>query len=186
MPNKKAPYNQNSAIRSAIRRTFSRSPAVREVMMKVRKEFPKFNKDGSRAKKDAVCYLCNVCDQYKGSTKVAVDHKEPVISVEDGFIDWNTFVERLFCAPENLQVICDECHQKKTNKERFDRSFKVDEEILTNIERLGSVENWDIEYVTKFTKKFTTKKLLIYPEDFVKRIVDLKEKLRSTKNKNKR
>ena len=31
------------------------------------------------------------------------------------FIDWNTFVERLFCPASNLQMLCKECHQIKTN-----------------------------------------------------------------------
>jgi len=94
---------------------------VREVLMKVRREVPKFNKDGSRAKKDAVQYCCGACGQWVGSTKCAVDHITPVIAVETGFVDWNDFVSRLFCGPENLQVICDPCHNAKTQAERIAR-----------------------------------------------------------------
>jgi len=118
---KKKPFNQNAAIRGALRRLFARSPVVREVLSKVRREVPKFNKDGSRAKKDAVQYQCGVCHEYVGSTKVSVDHIDPVVDVNDGFIDWNTFVARLFCDASNLQVICDTCHDKKTYEERIAR-----------------------------------------------------------------
>ena len=90
-------FNMNATIRGAIRRTFARAPVKQEVLKAVRKEFPKYNKDGTRSKKDAVCYLCNVCKEYKGSTHVSVDHIIPVVSVEEGFVDWNVFVERLYC-----------------------------------------------------------------------------------------
>jgi 5-methylcytosine-specific restriction endonuclease McrA len=183
MAKKRPPFNQNAAIRSAIRRVFSRSPIVREMMSAVRREVPKFNKDGSRAKKDAVQYQCNVCKTWTKSTAIAVDHKNPVIDVEDGFVDWNTFVDRLFCGPENLQVVCDTCHQEKTNKERFDRSFIKDQEILKNIERVAP--DWDIEFVTKFAKKFTASKLSLYPKDFTDRIIRLKEQLRGRNRKSK-
>jgi hypothetical protein len=118
---KKPKYNQNSAIRGALRRTFSRSPIVKEVMMKSRREVAKYNKDGSRSKKDAVQYLCGTCSQWSNSTSSAVDHISPVVAVEDGFVDWNNFIARLFCGPDNLQVICDTCHNEKTSSERIAR-----------------------------------------------------------------
>ena len=121
MTKKRPPYNQNAMIRGAIRRTFSRSPVVREVLMGGRQEVPKYNKDGSLSKKPAVQYQCEVCDAWVSSTKVTVDHIEPVISVDDGFVDWNQFVDRLFCNKSNLQRICDDCHDKKTYKERIAR-----------------------------------------------------------------
>lgn len=117
-PKKKPPYNQNSAIRSAVRRTFSRSPFVRDTLMAHRREVPKYNKDGTRAKKDAVQYQCNVCKKWIKSTEIAVDHIIPVIDNDVGFVDWNTFIDRLFCDPSNLQCICDACHNIKTQEER--------------------------------------------------------------------
>jgi 5-methylcytosine-specific restriction endonuclease McrA len=153
-------------IRGAIRRTFSRSPIVREVLMSGRREIPKYNKDGSRAKKDAVQYQCQVCLTWTGSTKVVVDHVEPVISVEDGFKDWNTFVDRLFCDKGNLQRICDPCHDKKTGEERFERMYKKDQEELRKLET-STVTNEDFK---KFLKKFTKKKLANYPQDWQDRI----------------
>ena len=117
MSKKKKIFNENAVIRGAIRRTFARAPIKQEVLKAVRKEFPKYKKDGTRAKKDAVCYLCNICKKYTGSTKVSVDHIIPVISIEEGFVDWNEFVKRLYCGADNLQVICDDCHKIKTKEE---------------------------------------------------------------------
>jgi 5-methylcytosine-specific restriction endonuclease McrA len=133
---KQKPFNQNAAIRGAIRRIFSRSPVKRDVLMAVRRERPKFNQDGSRSKKDAVEYMCNLCKQYVGSTKVEVDHLEPVIEINEvGFVDWNTFVTRLFCTVEKLQVLCDPCHDKKTHDEQQKRQMLKDKIALDEIEQ---------------------------------------------------
>jgi 5-methylcytosine-specific restriction endonuclease McrA len=159
---KKTPklFNQNAAIRGAIRRIFSRSPVKIEVLKKVRREVPKYNKDGSRSKKDSVQYQCAVCKLWVGSTKVEVDHIIPVIEMnEQGFVDWNTFVERLFCGPENLQVICDPCHDKKTQEERMKRQAVKDGVALSNLEiNIQSV--WtipELKNLKKQVSKFLTK-----------------------------
>jgi 5-methylcytosine-specific restriction endonuclease McrA len=168
---KRPPFNQNAAVRSAIRRVFSRSPVVREVMWRVRREVPKFNKDGSRAKKNAVQYCCNVCGVWTKSTAIAVDHVVPVIDVQNGFVDWNEFVTRLFCDASNLQVICDTCHQIKTNAERFARSFRIEEADLTTMEAVASLVERK-----KWLKKYTAKRLakFPYPKPFKDRIIALR------------
>jgi len=63
-------------------------------------------------------YTCACCLQDFPGKEVEVDHILPVVSVEDGFIDWNAFIDRLFCPIENLQVLCKVCHKKKTKDER--------------------------------------------------------------------
>jgi len=114
----KPKYNANSAIRSAVRRTFSRSPMVREVMMKVRRERPWFLKDGSQAAKPRVEFMCSSCGEWHMGKNIQVDHIEPVVDPNAGFIDWNTFISRLFCDVDNLAVLCKICHEKKTNEEK--------------------------------------------------------------------
>lgn len=115
---KKPKYNANSAIRSALRRTFSRSPMVREVMMKVRRERPWYKQDGSAAAKPRVEYMCSQCANWHMGKDIQVDHATPVVDPDIGFIDWNTFVDRLFCDPANLAVLCKDCHHTKTNAEK--------------------------------------------------------------------
>lgn len=117
-PKKKPPYNKSSAIRSALRRSFSRSPDVREVMMKVRRERPWFKKDGTPASKPRVEYLCSECNEWFMGKDIQVDHKEPVVDPEIGFINWDTFIDRLWCSIENLAVLCKNCHNTKTSLEK--------------------------------------------------------------------
>ena len=118
-------YNQNAAIRAALRRTFSRSPIVREVLMAGRREMPKYKKDGTLAAKPAVQYQCQICNEWVSSTKVSVDHVIPVIPMDGTFVDWNTFVERLFCDRSNLQRVCEGCHHTKTQYERQQRKLHL-------------------------------------------------------------
>lgn len=47
-----------------------------------------------------------------------VDHIEPVVDPSVGFVDWNTFIERLYCEVEGFQVLCWECHTEVTAEER--------------------------------------------------------------------
>lgn len=166
---KRPPYNQNAMIRGSIRRTFSRSPVVREVLMAGRREIPKYNKDGSVAKKPAVQYQCQVCNNWVSSTKVSVDHIEPVISVDDGFVDWNQFVDRLFCDKSNLQRICDDCHDIKTATERFERMYRNE---LAEINSLTSSNNIADAIIKEHIKKYTPKRITKYPypQDFIDRI----------------
>jgi len=119
---KKPKFNQNSAIRSSIRRIFSRSPSVIDTLKKVRRERPWLKKDGTPAKKPRVEYLCSCCDEYFMGKDVQVDHTIPVIDPVKGFESWDVFVDRLFCDMENLAVLCKPCHKIKTNEEKAIRA----------------------------------------------------------------
>lgn len=171
---KKSTWNEDSALRSAWRRIFSRSPIVREVLAEGKRYVPKINKSGERAKKDSLEYLCNVCKNWVkasvgGKSNVAVDHIIPVISIEDSgskIHDWNLFKSKLFCQKSNLQVICKRCHLIKTSLEKKERAALRDKLALNQIEeRLKSA--WTIaegkqlkKQVNKFlakTKAFETK-----------------------------
>lgn len=167
-------FNQDAAIRGAIRRVFSRSPIIREVLFKVRREVARYNKDGSRAKKDAVQYRCNVCGNYVGSTKVSVDHIVPVVSVSEGFIDFNTFIERLFCDAANLQVICDPCHNAKTQTERIGRLLLQYTKELDSLELGLKIKTISKSDALNLLKKYTAKKKTIGLDPVVQRALKIK------------
>ena len=120
---KKPKFNQNSAVRSAIRRIFSRSPHIIEKLNKARRERPWYKQDGTMAKKPRVEFLCSSCDEWFMKKDIQVDHEIPVIDPVRGFEDWNTFVDRLFCDPDNLNVLCKTCHKVKTDAEKKVRAI---------------------------------------------------------------
>jgi 5-methylcytosine-specific restriction endonuclease McrA len=49
-----------------------------------------------------------------------VDHIVPAGKLSS-YKDIAGFAERLFCEADGMQVLCTECHQKKTNAERAAR-----------------------------------------------------------------
>lgn len=68
-------------------------------------------------------YLCNGCKQIVKAKEVEVDHIEPVIEVT-GFVDWNTYIERLLCEKEGYQILCKACHLSKSLSENLKRREK--------------------------------------------------------------
>jgi 5-methylcytosine-specific restriction endonuclease McrA len=62
-------------------------------------------------------YLCNVCNNYFPNTEINVDHIIPAGTLRCA-ADLPGFVERLFCEVDNLQVLCNVCHNKKTQDEK--------------------------------------------------------------------
>lgn len=50
-----------------------------------------------------------------------VDHISPVIDTIKGFVSWDETISRLFCEADGLQVLCHECHVRKTADEREQR-----------------------------------------------------------------
>ena len=49
--------------------------------------------------------------------QISVDHIEPVGTLRD-YDDLPNFVRRLFVDEEGLQILCKDCHDKKTQAER--------------------------------------------------------------------
>ena len=62
-------------------------------------------------------YKCAACGEAFASKEVEVDHIVPAGSLKT-FDDLPGFAERMFCEVDGFQVLCKECHQAKTNKER--------------------------------------------------------------------
>ena len=75
-------------------------------------------------------YRCEACKKEGSSTlpplegrkrkrnNAAVDHIDPVVEPEVGFVDWNTYINRMFLEASGYQVLCYKCHAGKTAEER--------------------------------------------------------------------
>jgi ribosome-binding protein aMBF1 (putative translation factor) len=84
-------------------------------------EVPKKNGKGTKV---AVFYVCAECGEYgkpaankSGHPRVWVDHKEPLVPIDGMPISWDLYLHRLFCGPEDLQVLCEPCHKIKSKEE---------------------------------------------------------------------
>jgi 5-methylcytosine-specific restriction endonuclease McrA len=62
-------------------------------------------------------YQCKECSQWFPDKKINVDHIIPAGTLRCAN-DLPGFVERLFCEVDNLQVLCETCHNKKTQDEK--------------------------------------------------------------------
>jgi len=107
---------RNSFITSVIRRGFTRWPAKFEVLSNA-KQGKKINESTGRM---AEHYQCNVCKKSFAGKDVEVDHINPIVPIS-GFISWDSFIDNLFCKLSNLQVICKDCHKKKSKLENEER-----------------------------------------------------------------
>ncbi len=59
---------------------------------------------------------------------IAADHIDPVVDPNVGFVDWNTFIERLYVELHGWQALCYSCHTKKTREENTIAKDRRDEE----------------------------------------------------------
>jgi len=65
-------------------------------------------------------HRCAECTKSFPVKQVKADHIIPVVGPE-GFVDWNTFISRLYVEADGFQCVCEACHKKKTESERIAR-----------------------------------------------------------------
>lgn len=56
-------------------------------------------------------------DKKKRVKNICVDHINPTVDPETGFLSWDQVIEGLFCELDNLQLLCKACHDGKTMEE---------------------------------------------------------------------
>lgn len=129
---------------SALKKLFVRSPMFQLVKKKNRRQYKAINKDGSESNALRWEYQCSQCNQWfpekiKGKVQIQVDHINPVVDTETGWVDYNTWIEREFiwmevCDLDNeteeqvyekvkefLSLKCLACHSEKSSKENARR-----------------------------------------------------------------
>lgn len=62
-------------------------------------------------------YECAKCKAIVPNKAVSIDHVAPCVDPETGFVDFNTYISRLFCDASNLQALCKSCHAAKSATE---------------------------------------------------------------------
>jgi hypothetical protein len=131
---KKKPYVLQIQIISALRKCMRMYPPQKEVEKRCRVERQELCKNGNTRLR--VDYRCEQCDRAFTKKDWCVDHIEPVIDPEIGFVDWNTYISRMFCPLTNMQGLCNykkdkdklfgkpSCHRVKTSLEQKTRRSK--------------------------------------------------------------
>ena len=99
-----------SFITSALRGAFRRWPPKFDVL----KDAYTGTKTNAASGRQAKHYKCAKCGNDFPQKQVQVDHREPIGNCRN----WTTFIARLFCEGDNLQVLCKPCHKTKTKGER--------------------------------------------------------------------
>ncbi len=105
---------------SALRGAFRRWPPKFDVLKNAYTEL----KVNPLTKRLAKHYRCAECGGEFPLRGVQVDHVVPVVDPAKGFIDWTTFIERLYAEAKKLQVLCTACHKLKSAEERKQRGKK--------------------------------------------------------------
>lgn len=70
---------------------------------------------------------CNGCRKPIPKSYVVVDHILPVIKIEEhqDQVGWDEFIDRLWCSADNLQVLCEPCHLRKSlDENKLRREYK--------------------------------------------------------------
>jgi len=63
-------------------------------------------------------YQCNLCKKWFPEKFINIDHIVPAGTLTCAN-DLPGFVERLFCETDNLQCLCENCHNEKTKNEKL-------------------------------------------------------------------
>jgi 5-methylcytosine-specific restriction endonuclease McrA len=100
-----------SFIRSALRQKSRWWKPITECKMKARRAYK------GPSKRQKFEYQCNSCKLWFPEKQINVDHIKPAGSLNCKE-DLAGFVERLFCELDNLQVLCESCHDVKTKLEK--------------------------------------------------------------------
>jgi len=106
-----------TAIRTGLRQAFIRSKYRGSFMKLNRIELPQYKKCGGLAKRPIVRYKCACCDGLFKSGDINVDHIKKVGSFIN-IMGIERFFFRIWCDFSNLQILCKDCHDLKTKKER--------------------------------------------------------------------
>lgn len=98
-------------------KTFIFKPWMIGQIRRISYRYPPRYETMNAAKVERGKYRCASCKEIHQRKDTAVDHIIPVIDPAVGFVDWNTYLERMFCGPEGFQVLCKTCHDNKTQDE---------------------------------------------------------------------
>lgn len=79
-------------------------------------------------------HRCEDCKGLFAQGDMKADHIEPVIDPRVGFVDWNTYIDRMFLEADGYAARCETCHAKKTAEEN---------ELRRQIKKTNAIQSSD-------------------------------------------
>lgn len=112
---------ERGLLKGSIRRIFSRSDLRKAALARVLIEHS--DESRPRVKRWGYCQQCGVVTPLYLLT---VDHISPVIPTNTSFEEMglDKTIDNMWCPVDNLQALCDTCHDAKTAIERKERKKK--------------------------------------------------------------
>lgn len=117
---KAAPFDDKKFftwLRSGLRSMSRRYPPIFEALAAAKEAY---KGDNVRQK---FCYRCACCNGLFSAKEVSVDHRVDCGSLQS-WKDVQSFMERLFCKKEGLDVLCNSCHDIKTYSTKYGVSLE--------------------------------------------------------------
>lgn len=103
MAKEKKPPNLKTFISGTLRRASYRWPPRNDAIKAARVE--------------RGLYKCANCGGHFKTGQFQVDHKVPVVSISDGFTNFDNYIYRMFPQADGWQILCTTCHDIKTKIE---------------------------------------------------------------------
>lgn len=118
MMNDRITKKERNLIKGKINSVFSRS----ELRARVIEASIVIHSDPSRPRVKK-WVICNVCKKLEAKSYMEVDHVDPKIPIYSSFEDMSLdiYIDRTWCAENNLQAICPPCHRQKGALEMKER-----------------------------------------------------------------
>jgi 5-methylcytosine-specific restriction endonuclease McrA len=104
--------------------SFNRREWIKNAIRRMSYKFPPRNTAYAQARIARGLYKCAICGGSHKAKEVELDHVHPLIDPSTGFVDWNQFVERMFPPIEGWQVLCIDCHRRKSEAENAQRAHR--------------------------------------------------------------
>lgn len=116
--NEKLTAKDRGLIKGAIRRAFVRSALRRSIL-----DDAKISHSDALRPRVKTWYRCEICNGKFAQYELEVDHISPVVPTDKTLeeMSWDDLIDRTWCDRMGLQVLCEECHDKKTAEERKQR-----------------------------------------------------------------
>tara|TARA_R110000764_G_scaffold40862_3_gene91381 strand:- start:1369 stop:1758 length:390 start_codon:yes stop_codon:yes gene_type:complete len=104
----------NQFIKNLIRAGHMRNWGPKQTALKLARDGKINNPETNRLN---IASKCNICLDRFLEADMKTDHIYPVIDPHKGFTTWDECIKRMYVEVDGYQILCKQCHDKKTKEE---------------------------------------------------------------------